>query len=195
MLATLERPVGPPIVPVGPPVGPFGLLPTRPAGPSASPPAGPVRLRLVAAAPVRPRTQVPAPFPRLPDVRTGPAVAGTLRMTMRARRLLAGLALLCAAAIGVVAIDVLTAVVPFESSTSYAAQEAPYVASSGSAADSGGLVPSAATSVTVGAGDTLWSLAVLVDPEADPRDVIAAIMTLNELDSPTLQPGQILQLP
>jgi len=185
MLATLERPVGRPIAPVGPPVGPIGLLPTRPAGPSASPPAGPVR----------PRTQVPAPFPRLPDVRTGPAVAGTLRMTMRARRLLAGLALFCAAAIGMVAIDVLTAVVPFEPSTSYAAQEAPYVASSGSAAGSGGLVPSAATSVTVGAGDTLWSLAVLVDPEADPRDVIAAIMTLNELDSPILQPGQTLQLP
>lgn len=111
-------------------------------------------------------------------------------MTVRARRLLAGFALLASAAVGVVAVDVLAELIPFTPS-SYVAQEARY----DGVADSGGFVPAAASSVTVESGDTLWSLAQRLDPEADPREVIAAIMTLNGLDTPTLQPGQVLLLP
>ncbi len=111
-------------------------------------------------------------------------------MTVRARRLLAGVCLLAGAWVGLVAVDVLAELIPFTPS-SYAAQEAPY----GGVADSGGFVPGAASSVTVESGDTLWSLAQRLDPQANPREVIAAIMTLNRLDTPTLQPGQVLLLP
>jgi len=114
-------------------------------------------------------------------------------MTMRARRLLAVLVLLCAGAVGVVAVDLLAEIVPSGSGTSYAAQEAPYVPDG--RADTGVLVPSSGSTITVGAGDTLWSLAEQVDPDSDPRDLIAAIMTLNDLDSPTIEPGQVLHLP
>jgi LysM repeat protein len=48
---------------------------------------------------------------------------------------------------------------------------------------------------TVLAGDTLWGIASLVDPQADPRDTVAKIMTLNQLSSAALQPGQELALP
>ncbi|MGI8721775.1 MAG: LysM peptidoglycan-binding domain-containing protein [Geodermatophilaceae bacterium] len=113
---------------------------------------------------------------------------------MRARRLLAGLAFFGCAALGVVAVDVASALAPFSTSTSYVAQQAPYV-DSGAESGSGGLVPAAGTSVIVGAGDTLWSLAERVDPAADPRDVIAAIMRLNSLDSSVLQAGQVLLVP
>jgi len=113
---------------------------------------------------------------------------------MRARRLLAGLALLGCVALGVVAVDVASALAPFSTSTSYPSQEAPYVRT-GAAPGSAGLVPAAGTSVIVGPGDTLWSLAVWVDPGADPRDVIGAIIRLNDLDSSALQAGQVLLLP
>ena len=89
--------------------------------------------------------------------------------------------------------DVLSAVIP-ATPASYAAQQAPYSGSDASVG-AGGLVPVAGESVTVAAGDTLWSLAERVDPTADPRDVIAAIMTLNGLHSPTIEPGQVLRLP
>ncbi|MGI8652009.1 MAG: LysM peptidoglycan-binding domain-containing protein [Geodermatophilaceae bacterium] len=117
-----------------------------------------------------------------------------MRLTMRARRLLAGLVFLGCAALGVVAVDVATALAPFSTSTSYVAQEAPYIAS-GAEVGSSGLVPVAGTSVIVGPGDTLWSLAERVDPAADPREVIAAIMRLNDLESSALQTGQVLLLP
>jgi len=114
-------------------------------------------------------------------------------MTMRARRLLAVLVLLCAGAVGVVAVDLLAAIVPSGSGTSYAAQEKPYVPEGRD--DSGVLVASSGSTITVDAGDTLWGLAEQVDPDADPRDVIAAIMTLNDLESPTIEAGQVLRLP
>lgn len=49
--------------------------------------------------------------------------------------------------------------------------------------------------MTVLSGDTLWSIASLVAPEQDPRDVVAEIMSLNQLDSAALQPGQQLAVP
>lgn len=49
--------------------------------------------------------------------------------------------------------------------------------------------------VTVHAGQSLWELAESVAPSADPRDVIAEIMTLNQLESASVMPGQLLAIP
>ncbi len=49
--------------------------------------------------------------------------------------------------------------------------------------------------VTVLSGDTLWTIAKSVDPHADPRDVVASIMNLNQLANAALQPGQELAIP
>ena len=54
------------------------------------------------------------------------------------------------------------------------------------------LVP---TGVTVSFGDTLWSIAETVAPEADPRDVIDAIVRLNALEGVSLEAGQSLAIP
>jgi len=44
-------------------------------------------------------------------------------------------------------------------------------------------------------GETLWGLAATVDPHADPRDVVAELVSLNALQSPGLQIGQRVALP
>lgn len=49
--------------------------------------------------------------------------------------------------------------------------------------------------VTVTSGDTLWSIAELIDPTGDPRDTVAELMTLNQLSSANLSPGQELAIP
>ncbi len=49
--------------------------------------------------------------------------------------------------------------------------------------------------VTVEHGDSLWSLAGALAPEADPRDVIADVMSLNQLESSTVVPGQRIAVP
>lgn len=49
--------------------------------------------------------------------------------------------------------------------------------------------------VTVESGQTLWQLAEAIAPTADPRDVIAAVMLLNQLDSPDVLAGQQLAIP
>ncbi len=49
--------------------------------------------------------------------------------------------------------------------------------------------------VQVGSGESLWDVATSIAPDADPRDVVAEIMTLNLLESPDLQPGQRLAVP
>ncbi|MFF9562078.1 LysM peptidoglycan-binding domain-containing protein [Leifsonia sp. NPDC014704] len=49
--------------------------------------------------------------------------------------------------------------------------------------------------VTVESGDSLWSVAERVAPNADPRDVIADIVSLNGLDSAVVSPGQQLAVP
>jgi hypothetical protein len=48
---------------------------------------------------------------------------------------------------------------------------------------------------TIGAGQSLWQLASTIAPEADPRDVIADLMRLNQLDSSTVSPGQRIAIP
>lgn len=49
--------------------------------------------------------------------------------------------------------------------------------------------------VTVHSGQSLWSIAESVAPSADPRDVIAAIVTLNGLHQATVVPGERLAIP
>jgi hypothetical protein len=49
--------------------------------------------------------------------------------------------------------------------------------------------------VTVDTGETLWQLAEELAPAADPRDVIAEIVRLNQLESPDVYAGQQLAIP
>ena len=49
--------------------------------------------------------------------------------------------------------------------------------------------------VTVASGESLWQIATAVAPSADPRDVIADIVDLNQLASTDLQAGQRLAIP
>ncbi|HEY5230217.1 MAG TPA: LysM peptidoglycan-binding domain-containing protein [Galbitalea sp.] len=51
------------------------------------------------------------------------------------------------------------------------------------------------TRVTVVGGETLWSLARQVAPNADPRDVVADIMSVNRMSSADIQPGEQLAIP
>ena len=49
--------------------------------------------------------------------------------------------------------------------------------------------------VTVMAGESLWDLAGWIAPEADPREVVADIVALNQLPSADVQPGLRLAVP
>ena len=49
--------------------------------------------------------------------------------------------------------------------------------------------------VTVVGGETLWGLAHQIAPTADPRDVIANIMSVNQLSTADIQPGEKLEIP
>jgi len=49
--------------------------------------------------------------------------------------------------------------------------------------------------VTVQPGQTLWQVATRLAPQSDPRDVINDIMSVNRLDSATIQPGEKLEIP
>lgn len=51
------------------------------------------------------------------------------------------------------------------------------------------------TKVTVVGGQTLWGLAHEIAPNADPRDVVANIMSVNQLTSADIQPGERLSIP
>lgn len=50
-------------------------------------------------------------------------------------------------------------------------------------------------SVTVAPGGTLWDIASEVNPTQDPRQTIADIIALNELDSPEVEAGTSLMVP
>lgn len=50
-------------------------------------------------------------------------------------------------------------------------------------------------SVTVQPGESLWAIAGQVDPDRDPRDVIADIVQLNDLQAGKVMPGQQLFVP
>ncbi|GAA4183415.1 hypothetical protein GCM10022288_02650 [Gryllotalpicola kribbensis] len=55
--------------------------------------------------------------------------------------------------------------------------------------------PAAVEQVTVAQGQSLWQIAVEVAPHDDPRDVVAAIVDMNGLQSSVLTPGQTLAIP
>jgi Tfp pilus assembly protein FimV len=97
-----------------------------------------------------------------------------LRLTVRGRRVLAFLAAL--PAIAALAFAVLAG-------------------GSALASHESGAPAGAFHTVTVSAGDSLWSIAGEVAPSADPRDVVDALTRLNALDGVTLTPGQELAIP
>lgn len=97
-----------------------------------------------------------------------------LRMTTRGRRVLAFLAALPVAAI------IATAVV----------NAGPAVATREE-----GVSAESFQRVTVGEGDSLWSIAQVVAPDSDPRDVVDEMMRLNSLPSSMVQAGQELAIP
>lgn len=104
-----------------------------------------------------------------------PAPAATrLRLTTRGRRLLALLAALPA----VIALAIA-------------------IVGGGSALASRdeGAATGSFTTVTVAAGESLWSIAEQVAPGADPRDVVDAIARLNALDGVAVSAGQQLAIP
>ena len=49
--------------------------------------------------------------------------------------------------------------------------------------------------VTVSAGDSLWSIAQEIAPDADPRDVVVEISRLNGLTGSVVSAGQQLAIP
>ena len=100
--------------------------------------------------------------------------ATRMRLTVRGRRALAALAALPA----VIALSLA-------------------VISGGSALASRdtGAASASFTTLTVAAGDSLWSIAGQVAPGADPRDVVDAIVRLNALDGVTVSAGQQLSIP
>ena len=100
----------------------------------------------------------------------GDRVVPAVRLTGRARRLLAVL---------VAAVAVLAGV---------------WVGSVVGGGD-GELVLVSDSNVVVQQGDTLWSIARSVAGDEDVRMVVDAIQELNGLDGSTLQPGQVLRLP
>ncbi|QEO09876.1 LysM peptidoglycan-binding domain-containing protein [Protaetiibacter larvae] len=49
--------------------------------------------------------------------------------------------------------------------------------------------------ISVASGESLWDLAQWIAPEADPREVVSALVALNQLPSAEVQPGQRLAIP
>ena len=58
-----------------------------------------------------------------------------------------------------------------------------------------GLSPTPTVTVTVQPGESLWAIAEAVAPERDPRDVVADIIQLNNLEAGRVVPGQALFIP
>lgn len=65
----------------------------------------------------------------------------------------------------------------------------------GAAANNAAAAGTSFTYVTVDPGESLWQLAESIAPDADPRDVIAEIMNLNQLSTAGIEPGQRLAVP
>lgn len=94
-----------------------------------------------------------------------------LRLTRRGRRVMAAL----------VALPVVVAAFAF-------------ALNGGGAIATAETAPNSFTYVTVEAGQSLWQLAQALAPAADPRDVIAEIVSLNQING-DIQPGQRLAIP
>jgi Tfp pilus assembly protein FimV len=65
----------------------------------------------------------------------------------------------------------------------------------GGAAASGDASDASFSHVTVSSGQSLWQIAERVAPNADPRDVVSAIVDLNQLPDSTVMPGERLAIP
>jgi LysM repeat protein len=65
----------------------------------------------------------------------------------------------------------------------------------GTAAAGDGAAGASFDYVTVQSGESLWQLAESLAPSADPREVIADIVNLNQLASAEIEPGQQLAIP
>ncbi|MFK4791349.1 LysM peptidoglycan-binding domain-containing protein [Microbacterium sp. ZW T5_56] len=118
-------------------------------------------------------TASPAPrFTSASSSQTSPRTR--LRITARGRRVLTFLASL--PLIAVIAVAVLSG------GSAIASHEA-------------GAPAGTFTNISVMPGDSLWSIATTVAPEADPRDVVAEISRLNNLHTDALSAGQTLAIP
>ena len=58
-----------------------------------------------------------------------------------------------------------------------------------------GTAPSRLVDITVGPGDTLWSIATVAAPDRDPRAVIDEIRELNDVPGTVLPVGVVLRVP
>lgn len=65
----------------------------------------------------------------------------------------------------------------------------------GRASAAGPQAPSRVEHVTVAPGESLWTVARRVAPDADPRDTVGRIAELNSLAGPTVHAGQRLAVP
>jgi hypothetical protein len=114
-----------------------------------------------------------------PDREAAPAAAtrqAPLRLTRRGRFVFFGLPLILLAAL-------VLSLAGFLNAPAKAADSAAELS----------LTPT--VSVTVQPGESLWAIAGAVDPERDPRDVVADIVQLNNLEAPRVIPGQQLYVP
>lgn len=105
-----------------------------------------------------------------------PAVQGPLRLTRRGRFVVYGLPLVLLAAL-------ILSLGGFFNAPAKAAESASELS----------LTPT--VTVTVQPGESLWAIAGAVSPERDPRDVIAEIVQLNNLEAARVLPGQQLFVP
>lgn len=65
----------------------------------------------------------------------------------------------------------------------------------GALASSDAVRPATFSHVTVSSGQSLWQIAERIAPSADPRDVVTAIVDLNQLPNAVVMPGQRLAIP
>jgi hypothetical protein len=106
---------------------------------------------------------------------TGPGRPAPVRLTRRGR------------IVGVVVLALI------DTAISFALSLATSQASMAPAA--GAISPAAGTSVVVQPGETLWSIATAVAPNADPRATVDALIAANHLQGGAIQAGQVLVLP
>ena len=162
----------PPVVP-RPRVAPDDQIPSRPAVPA------------VAASPGRPRVPGQAATPRVRVARPASAPArmpaGRVRRTRLTRR---GRRVVWASAV-LLLVAVLTPVL--------------LALASGAQAANHGVPPSAVRAamrhIVVKPGQSLWSIALNAEPQADPRLVVQQIMDFNALGSQVVVPGESLWVP
>lgn len=96
-----------------------------------------------------------------------------LRLTRRGRIVFGGLATVLVA--GALAVGASFAAPSALASSEQNVQEFPYVVAQ--------------------PGDSLWSIATTLDPNADARDVVAELVQLNQLAEPSLQVGDAIAVP